>query len=129
MHRLRAQFVEVAQLATQPILSMLFYVLVQLINTFFVGNLNNAALLGGVGMGNMLINVLGFAVQQGLNGALETLVSQSYGNNQLEMCGKYLNRGRLICAALTIPLIIIFLFSDSILIALGQDKEISLIAR
>ena len=54
---------------------MLFYILVQLINTYFVGNLNNAALLGGVGMGNMLINVLGFAIQQGLNGALETLVS------------------------------------------------------
>ena len=75
MRLLLSQFTEVAKLATQPILSMLFYILVQLINTYFVGNLNNAALLGGVGMGNMLINVLGFAIQQGLNGALETLVS------------------------------------------------------
>ena len=30
-------------------------------------------------MGNMLINVLAFAIMQGLNGALETLVSRSYG--------------------------------------------------
>jgi len=72
-------------------------------------------------MGNMLINVLGFAVQQGLNGALETLVSQAFGNKEERMCGVYLNRGRLICAALTVPLIIIFVFSNSILVALGQD--------
>lgn len=30
-------------------------------------------------MGNMLINVLAFAVCQGLNGALETLISSCYG--------------------------------------------------
>jgi Na+-driven multidrug efflux pump len=33
-------------------------------------------------MGNMLINVLAFAVIQGLNGALETLISQSFGASQ-----------------------------------------------
>jgi len=31
--------------------------------------------MAGVGMGNMLINVLAFAIMQGLNGALETLIS------------------------------------------------------
>jgi Na+-driven multidrug efflux pump len=30
-------------------------------------------------MGNMLINVLAFAVMQGLNGALETLIGQCFG--------------------------------------------------
>jgi len=30
-------------------------------------------------MGNMLINVLAFATMQGMNGALETLISQAYG--------------------------------------------------
>lgn len=42
---------------------MLAFILVQLINTAFIGNLNDPILLGGVGMGNMLINVLGFAIQ------------------------------------------------------------------
>lgn len=45
------------------------------------------------------------------------------------MCGVYLNRGRLICAALTVPLIIIFVFSNSILVALGQDPQIAQVAR
>ena len=30
-------------------------------------------------MGNMLINVLVFAIIEGLNGALDSLVSQAYG--------------------------------------------------
>ena len=58
---------------------MLVYILVQLVNTWFVGNKGDAVLLGGVGMGNMLINVLGFAVIQGLNGALESFVPVAFG--------------------------------------------------
>lgn len=41
---------------------MLVYILIQLINTYFIGNLNEPVLLAGVGMGNMLINVLAFAI-------------------------------------------------------------------
>lgn len=41
---------------------MVFYMLVQLINTYYIGHTNDPALIAGVGMGNMLINVLAFAV-------------------------------------------------------------------
>jgi Na+-driven multidrug efflux pump len=58
---------------------MFFYMFVQLINTYYIGHTNNATLIAGVGMGNMLINVLAFAIMQGLNGAIETLNSQAYG--------------------------------------------------
>ena len=58
---------------------MIFFMLVQLINTYFIGHTNDSTLIAGVGMGNMLINVLAFAIMQGLNGALETLISQSSG--------------------------------------------------
>ena len=74
----------VTKLATNPILGMIFQQLVQLINTYYVGHLNNAALLAGVGMGNMLINVLAYSIMQGLNGSIETLVSQSYGASKNE---------------------------------------------
>lgn len=87
---------------------MLVYILVQLVSTYFIGNLNDPALLAGVGMGNMLINVLAFALMQGLNGALETLVSQSFGAKNYEMCGTYLNRGRFVDTVLMIPISIIF---------------------
>ena len=97
---------------------MLLYLLVQLSNTYFIGNLNEPTLLGGVGMGNMLINVLSFAVIQGLNGALETFVSQAFGAGKFEQCGVYLNRAKYVATLIMIPIIIIYIFSDKILIAL-----------
>ena len=80
-------------------------------------------------MGNMLVNVLVFAVTQGLNGALETLVSQSFGAKKFEACGIFLNRGKIICTLLFIPVIFLFSYSDKILIALHQNAEISTVAR
>ena len=65
----------VIKLSAGPIISMFFYMLVQLINTYYIGHSNDPPLIAGVGMGNMLINVLAFAPMQGLNGALETLIS------------------------------------------------------
>ena len=111
----------VTKMAIPLVVGMLLYLLVQLANTYFVGNLNEPALLAGVGMGNMLINVLCFAVIQGLNGALETLVSQSYGAKEYEACGIFLNRGKVVASLIMIPIIIIYIFSDKILIALEQD--------
>lgn len=94
-----------------------------------MGNLNEPALLAGVGMGNMLINVLCFAIVQGLNGALETLVSQSYGAEKYQECGIFLNRGKVVASMVMLPIVVIYYFSDKILIALNQDAEIAYIAR
>ena len=69
------QFYLVVETSIGPIISMFFYMFVQLINTYYIGHTNDSALIAGVGMGNMLINVLAFAIIQGLNGALETLIS------------------------------------------------------
>ena len=71
------------QMSSGLIISMFFYMFVQLINTYFIGHSNDPVLIAGVGMGNMLINVLAFAVMQGLNGALESLVSVSYGASEV----------------------------------------------
>ena len=73
------QFWIVIKLSVGPIVSMIFYMIVQLVNTWYIGHTNNPELIAGVGMGNMLINVLAFATMQGMNGALETLISQAYG--------------------------------------------------
>jgi hypothetical protein len=37
-------------------------------------------MLAGVGMGNMILGMLGHSLMYGLNGALETLISQAYGS-------------------------------------------------
>lgn len=92
-------------------------------------------------MGNMLINVLAYSIMQGLNGAIETLVSQAFGASKNEIrgekyclgmkrtCGQTFNRGRFIVTAVMVPIIIIFALSDRILVGLGQDPEVSHISR
>ncbi len=75
--------------------------------------------MAGVGMGNMLINVFCFAITQGLNSALETLVSQEYGAENYKECGRYLNRGRVIVTTVMIPIAAIISFSDVILTGIG----------
>lgn len=120
---------------------MIFYMIVQMLSTYFVGHTNDATLISGVGMGNMLINVLAFAVIQGLNGALETLVSRLYGQSndqsnsesarrQLRKeCGILHLRSRFVASVVMIPIILIFATSDMVLINFGQDPEVSRIAR
>lgn len=119
----------VTKMSIPLVVGMLLYLMVMLTNTYFIGNLNEPVLLAGVGMGNMLINVLCFAVTQGLNGALETLVSQSYGAKKFPQCGIYLNRGKVVSTLILIPIVIIYALSDKILIALDQDPAISILAR
>jgi len=104
---------------------------VQLTNTYFVGHTNDAVLISGVGMGNMLINVLAFAIMQGLNGALETLVSRSYGlsndvtkldefrRSMRRECGALHNKARFVVTCVMVPIIAIFATSDRILVAMG----------
>ena len=76
----------------------------------------------------MLINVLAFAIMQGLNGALETLISRNFGISKDETkpesmrtqmrheCGVLHNRGRFVVTCVMVPIIVIFTFSDQILI-------------
>jgi len=116
-------------MAVPLIFGMLLYILVQNINVYFLGNLNEPALLAGVGMGNMLINVLCFAVVQGLNGAIETLVSQSFGAEKYRECGIFLNRGKVVASLVMVPIVVIYAFADKILIALNQDPDIARIAQ
>ena len=80
---------KVMRLSSGLIISMFFYMFVQLINTYYIGHTNDPILIAGVGMGNMLINVLAFAVIQGLNGALEGLISIAYGTSKSKSASEW----------------------------------------
>ena len=103
--------------------------LVEIVNLIVIGHLNDPIALGAVGLGNMLINVICFSIAFGLNGAIDTLVSQSYGDKEYYLWGCYLNRGRILQALLFIPEMIILLFAKPILIYFGQDEATAEIAQ
>lgn len=107
-----------------------------LMDMYFVGLSNNVNLISGVGLGNMIINLVGIQTVIGLNGALETLVPQYYGSiqncktkeekdAQLHMCGILLQRGRLLILATLLPILILFFQMKEILILLKQDSVVA----
>ena len=98
---------------------------VEIANMFFVGHLNDSVALASVGLGNMVINVTSYSIGIGLNSALDTLVTQAYGDKQYYLCGCYLNRGRIIQLLAWIPQIFILLNTKSILMFLGQEEVTS----
>ena len=97
----------------------------ELINLIFIGHYGDEAMVAGVGMGNMILNILGLSIMFGLNAALETLVSQAAGSGNYELCGVYLNRSRFVILVFYIPVSIILLYAEPILIALDQDKKVA----
>lgn len=55
-------FMLVGKIALPPIMGNMIQLLVQMITVFFIGRLNDPVLLAAVGLGNMMINVLAFAI-------------------------------------------------------------------
>ena len=49
-------------------------VLIEVINLVFVGHMGDISIVGGVGLGNMYINIFCMSILQGLNSAMCTLV-------------------------------------------------------
>jgi MATE family multidrug resistance protein len=95
------------------------------INLIFIGQMNDPVKLAAVGMGNMIVNMFGVGTYFGLNSALETLVSQAYGSNEIWLCGLYLQRGRVINALTFIPMFVLFSYCGSGLKLLGQDERVA----
>ena len=136
-----------AAVAVPAMMTFVFGSLAELINTYFIGRyLSDPRALAGAGMGNILISMMCLAVFQGLNGALETLISQAIGANALcfkrftsmgresgaktkDMAVVFLNRGRVIIFLAFIPITVLLSNVDHILIRLGQDPETSRLAR
>lgn len=91
----------------------------ELVNLTIIGTLNNNAMIAGVGMGNMTINMIGMSVIMGFNSALDTLISQGAGANKLELCGVFRLRGMFFVSILFIPIALTLCYSYEILVSIG----------
>lgn len=121
-------FILVGKIAIPPILGSMMQIIVQMTTMYFIGNMNDPVILASVGLANMMINVLAFAITQGLNGALEYYVSNAYGAKKYQECGEWLNRGKFVATCALIPVLLIFAYADKLLLLLGQDPEIARIS-
>ena len=69
--------------------------------------------------------MLGFSIIIGMNGALNTLVSQAAGAGNINLCLMYLKRCKIVMTGCFIPVVILIVNSDSILIAIGQNENVA----
>ncbi|KAF5729045.1 protein TRANSPARENT TESTA 12-like [Tripterygium wilfordii] len=106
-------------------------VFVYLINNFtsmstriFAGQLGNLD-LAAASLGNSGIQLLAYGIMLGMGSAVETLCGQAYGAGRYEMLGIYLQRATIVLVITGLPMVLLYAFSEPILILLGQTEEIA----
>lgn len=106
---------------------VLWYVLQQLLNIvslLFVGRLGPVD-LDGSALGIMFTSVTGISIGVGLSAALDTLCSQAFGAECKKRVGVIFQRGILILSITMFPIWAIWLNTERILVAVGQDPAVS----
>ncbi|KAK7320154.1 hypothetical protein RJT34_04888 [Clitoria ternatea] len=97
---------------------------IEIISIMFVGHLGQLP-LSAASMATSFTSVIGINFLVGMASALDTLCGQSYGAMQHRMLGIYTQRAMFVLMIVSIPLAIVWANTESILIFLGQDTEIS----
>ena len=78
--------------------------------------------MSAYGVANVLTTVFA-VVLLGLNTALSTLVSQSYGLGDMELCRAYIGRGRVVVTLAFLPVALLLFFSEKYFLMCGLDNE------
>lgn len=115
----------ILQIGVPAIVSMLSALFIEVVNTAFVGHIGDEAMMAGVGMANMYVNITGLSVMFGTTNTLNTLISQSFGMGNYHLCGVYLNRCRILITVFQIPLLVMMLKAEAIFNTLGFDPSAS----
>jgi MATE family multidrug resistance protein len=85
--------------------------------------------LAACALATMLCNVTGFSVGQGMASALDTLCAQSHTGSSDPVClGKHLQRAIVVMFFLSIPISILWLFTEELLKLAMQDPKIASLA-
>ncbi|XP_057792400.1 protein DETOXIFICATION 40-like isoform X1 [Salvia miltiorrhiza] len=90
----------------------------------FCGHLGNLELAAS-SLGNNGIQLLAYGIMLGMGSAVETLCGQAYGAGRYEMLGVYMQRSTVLLTAAGIPLTVAYVFSEPILLFLGQAPELA----
>ena len=88
---------------------------------FFLSKSAGTAELAAYGLSNFVILFISM-IFLSLNTTLLTLVSQSFGKGDVELCRTFINRGRVIVTLSYVPLaLLISLFASKLLASLGLE--------
>ncbi|KAK9096190.1 hypothetical protein Sjap_021687 [Stephania japonica] len=109
-----------------PLMSVSFLLYcVQVISVMFVGHLGELP-LSGASMATSFASVTGFSLLNGMGSTLDTLCGQSYGAKHFRMVGIHMQRAMVVALLASVPIALIWANTGYILVAVGQDREISM---
>ncbi|KAK7404910.1 hypothetical protein VNO78_05960 [Psophocarpus tetragonolobus] len=111
-------------LAAPAVIVYLINYIMSMSTQIFSGHLGNLE-LAAASLGNTGIQVFAYGLMLGMGSAVETLCGQAYGAKKLEMLGIYLQRSTVLLTLAGIVLTIIYIFSEPILIFLGESRRIA----
>ncbi|KAJ9675262.1 hypothetical protein PVL29_024283 [Vitis rotundifolia] len=97
------------------------------VSVLFLGRLGSLELAGGA-LSIGFTNITGYSVLVGLASGLEPVCSQAYGSKNWELLSLSLVRMVLILGVAIIPISFLWVNLDRVMVAMGQDKEITAMA-
>ncbi|PKA49259.1 MATE efflux family protein DTX1 [Apostasia shenzhenica] len=121
---LLAEVKKLVCLAGPLIASSLLQTILQMISVMFAAHLGELSFFAA-SKATSFANVTGFSLMVGMAAALETFCGQAFGAKQNHMLGIYLQRAMLVLVVVCIPVSIVWANAGQILMAIGQDKDIS----
>ncbi|XP_047074014.1 protein DETOXIFICATION 16-like [Lolium rigidum] len=99
--------------------------LIPMISVMLVGHLGELP-LAGASVANSFATVTGFSLMQGMATALDTLCGQAYGARQYHLLGIYKQRAMLILTLVSVPVAVLWFYTGSVLLLVGQDEDIAM---
>ncbi|EPS67796.1 hypothetical protein M569_06975, partial [Genlisea aurea] len=112
------------RLAGPAVVSYLLGNVISMSTQIFCGHVGNLELAAS-SLGNNGVQLLAYGVMLGMGSAVETLCGQAYGAHRYEMLGIYMQRSAVLLMATGIPMMLIYAFSEPLLLLLGESERVA----